>query len=79
MGLREQYAKGLEAMGYKRVEGRTERYWVFYKDGVVGNGSYIFLGKAGAVRVGSRNAVTDTFAVGEGRKREILRRAGEVK
>ncbi len=53
--LRDRYAEALGRLGYRRVEGRTAKYWTFTKDGY----GHVFLGKSGAVRTG-RNSSSST-------------------
>ena len=51
MTLKEQYAKGLAARGYKRVATRSSKYEVW----LVGQ-TYVFLGASGAVRISKSQA-----------------------
>lgn len=71
--LRERYARGLEKLGYARVEGRTERYWVFYNGTCAP--SWVFLGKAGAVRYNTVQLVADSQSAGDKFKARILANA----
>lgn len=73
--LRERYARGLEKLGYKRVEGRTNRYWVFHNE--TGSPSWVFLGKAGAVRYNSVHRIDGSISTGDKFKAQLLAKAQE--
>lgn len=77
MKLREQFAEGLTRMGYTRIQGRTEKYWVFQNSDVtIPHREYAFLGKAGAVRFNTKNRISDSLAASDRSKNEILKAAG---
>jgi len=72
--LRETYAAGLLTLGYRRVDHSSQRYWVFRKYGV----PFLFLGKAGAVRMGRSKRADLSFPVDPHFKQTLLQR-GEAK
>lgn len=69
--LRERYAVGAEAMGFKRIETRSERYWVYRKP----DWGFLFLGKAGAVRGGKTARVAMSFPLSPKTKEVMLSKA----
>lgn len=75
--LRDQYARGLEKLGYKRVEGRTNRFWVFHNEAARSMGPFVFLGKAGAVRYNSVQRIDGSFSAGDKLKAQLLAKAEE--
>lgn len=72
--LREKYALGLQTLGYHRLDLNTQRYWIFQKYGM----PFIFLGKAGAVRMGRSKRVDLSFPARPDFKKSLLKR-GEAK
>jgi len=73
MTKQEQYAKGLQAIGYVEQESVSARYRMFYKEG--SSVAYIFLGKSGAVRHNAFKRITGAVAASERTKLAILARA----
>lgn len=75
--LQQKYAAGLVAMGFVEVKG-TGQYRVFHRKAGVNEANeqhaerYLFLGKAGGVRVNSRRAVRESLALSETYKAKIL-------
>lgn len=72
MTLRDTVAKALEAQGEKRVEYRSDRYWVYTR--LVGG--FYFLGKNGAVRVGK--TATDSIPLSENGRQVLLGNPGAL-
>ena len=70
MILRERYAVGLEDMGYQRdLDARSSKYWVFCNGGK----KKIYLGKAGALRMGY--TVATSYPLSHHGKTRVLNRA----
>ena len=65
--LRQRYYDALLKLGYRRVEGRTAKYWTMTHDDKKG---YLFLGKSGALRSG--RCSTASYPVVPSFKRMLL-------
>lgn len=71
MTLRDNYAKGLEALGYRKEINQTSKKYVLY----VQHGAsptYFWLGKAGAVRYGSMKRIDASVAATEITKQKLI-------
>lgn len=73
--LREQYAEAIEELGYRRMETRSERYWVFFKYDRY-RPPYLFVGKAGSVRGGRTKRFDLSFPLSPDAKASLLKKGG---
>ena len=69
--LRDQYAVGLSALGYKRTDTASRKYWHYYKEGA-GSCCHVWLGKAGALRYNSVNRIDGSIAASDAVKSKII-------
>lgn len=56
--LKQKICMYFEEKGFKQSESRTSKYSVYF-----GNGKFYFIGKNGAVRVNSKNSVTNSLSI----------------
>lgn len=72
MTLQQQYAAGLQAIGYVEAHTVSRKYRLFEKPGA--SPTYFWLGKAGAVRYSSLKRIDTSIAASDRTKANILRR-----
>lgn len=66
MTLLEKYSNGAINLGFVEVKARTSKYKVFER-----NGTYLFLGKSGAVRISKTSNSTDSLACSSAVKEKL--------
>lgn len=74
----EQYAAGLQALGYVEQESVSRKYRMFCKP-LAGSVTYFFLGKSGSVRYNSFKRITGAVSVSAKTKAVILSKVAQPK
>jgi hypothetical protein len=73
--LQQEYAKGLEAMGFTEVESRSAKYRTFHDQQMRSSIAFVYLGKSGAVRFNSVNRVDGSIDTSIQFKQRLLAKA----